>query len=186
MAQPPVSAGCAAGNSSWKYLDVLGKRPRDALKTKGQSKQNPAGVRTSAIAIHTQGERPLATRIASAPVPPARGNIADAVHDPFLVRRGQDGRSPRRGIIRERVCAGVRGAKAKGTRLGRPRRVFRRDEAIRLRAEGKSWRSVAQTLNLPSMFGSANDGAKHNRLRSKHLPFDNTISEQPSRREIAL
>jgi hypothetical protein len=31
-----------------------------------------------------------------------------------------------RGIIRERVCAGVRAAKAKGTRLGRPQRVFRR------------------------------------------------------------
>jgi putative DNA-invertase from lambdoid prophage Rac len=54
-----------------------------------------------------------------------------------------------RGIIRERVCAGVRAAKAKGTRLGRPQCVFRRDEAVRLRAEGKSWRSVAQTLNLP-------------------------------------
>jgi len=54
-----------------------------------------------------------------------------------------------RGIIRERVCAGVRTAKAKGIRLGRPRRVFRRDEALRLRAEGKSWRNVAQTLDLP-------------------------------------
>jgi putative DNA-invertase from lambdoid prophage Rac len=54
-----------------------------------------------------------------------------------------------RGIIRERVCAGVRAAKAKGTRLGRPRRVFRRDEALRLRAEGKNWRNVAQTLDLP-------------------------------------
>jgi DNA invertase Pin-like site-specific DNA recombinase len=54
-----------------------------------------------------------------------------------------------RGIIRERVCAGVRAAKANGTRLGRPRRVFRRDEALRLRAEGRSWRSVAQTLDLP-------------------------------------
>jgi putative DNA-invertase from lambdoid prophage Rac len=48
-----------------------------------------------------------------------------------------------RGIIRERVCAGVRAAKAKGTRLGRPQRVFR------LRAEGMSWRKVAQTLKLP-------------------------------------
>lgn len=54
-----------------------------------------------------------------------------------------------RGIIRERVCAGVRAAKAKGTRLGRPRRVFRRDEVLRLRAEGMSWRKLAQTLNLP-------------------------------------
>jgi DNA invertase Pin-like site-specific DNA recombinase len=54
-----------------------------------------------------------------------------------------------RGIIRERVCAGVRAAKANGTRLGRPRRVFRRDEALKLRAEGRSWRSIAQTLDLP-------------------------------------
>jgi len=54
-----------------------------------------------------------------------------------------------REIIRERVRAGVRNAKAKGTRLGRPQRVFRRDEVVRLRSEGKSWRSVAQTLNLP-------------------------------------
>src|SRR3984957_275220 len=54
-----------------------------------------------------------------------------------------------RGIIRERVCAGVRGAKAKGTRLGRPRRVFRRDEVLRLRSEGMSWRKLAETLNLP-------------------------------------
>jgi len=54
-----------------------------------------------------------------------------------------------REIIRERVRAGVRNAKAKGTRLGRPQRVFRRDEVVRLRAEGKSWRRVAQTLNLP-------------------------------------
>jgi putative DNA-invertase from lambdoid prophage Rac len=54
-----------------------------------------------------------------------------------------------RGIIRERVCAGVRAAKARGTALGRPRRVFRRDEAVRLREQGMSWRKVAQTLNLP-------------------------------------
>jgi putative DNA-invertase from lambdoid prophage Rac len=54
-----------------------------------------------------------------------------------------------RGIIRERVCAGVRAAKAKGTALGRPRRVFRRDEVLRLRAEGMSWRRLAQTLDLP-------------------------------------
>jgi putative DNA-invertase from lambdoid prophage Rac len=54
-----------------------------------------------------------------------------------------------RGIIRERVCAGVRAAKARGTALGRPRRVFRRDEAIRLRKQGMSWRKIAKTLNLP-------------------------------------
>ena len=37
----------------------------------------------------------------------------------------------------------------KGTRLGRPQRVFRRDEAQRLRAEGASWREIARKLALP-------------------------------------
>ena len=54
-----------------------------------------------------------------------------------------------REIIRERVRAGVRVAKAKGTRLGRPQRVFRRDQALHLRAEGMSWRRIAQTLEVP-------------------------------------
>ncbi|MGH9657704.1 MAG: recombinase family protein, partial [Bryobacteraceae bacterium] len=54
-----------------------------------------------------------------------------------------------REIIRERVRAGVRAAKAQGTAQGRPRRVFRRDEAQRLRAEGLSWRKIAQILELP-------------------------------------
>ena len=47
--------------------------------------------------------------------------------------------------IQERVWAGVRAAKAKGTRLGRPRRVLRRDEAPQMRAQGMSWRRVAQS-----------------------------------------
>jgi hypothetical protein len=39
-----------------------------------------------------------------------------------------------REIILERVRAGVRNAKAKGTRLRCPQRVFRRDEIVRLRS----------------------------------------------------
>jgi DNA invertase Pin-like site-specific DNA recombinase len=54
-----------------------------------------------------------------------------------------------REIIRERVRAGVRNAQAKGTPLGRPRRIFRRAEAQRLRAQGASWRKIAQTLEVP-------------------------------------
>jgi len=54
-----------------------------------------------------------------------------------------------REVIRERVPAGQRAAKAHGTPLGRPRRVFRRDEAPRPRSEGLSWRQVAQTLEIP-------------------------------------
>jgi putative DNA-invertase from lambdoid prophage Rac len=54
-----------------------------------------------------------------------------------------------RELIRERVTAGVRAAKARGRQLGRPKRIFRRDEAIRLRAEGKSWRTIASILDVP-------------------------------------
>src|SRR5262245_59282872 len=47
-----------------------------------------------------------------------------------------------RELIRERVSAGMRSAKAKGTRsgkaIGRPRRVFDREEVMRLRQDGVS------------------------------------------------
>ena len=54
-----------------------------------------------------------------------------------------------RELIRERVTAGVRAAKARGKQVGRPKRVFRRDEVVRLRADGVSWRDIAKALNIP-------------------------------------
>lgn len=55
-----------------------------------------------------------------------------------------------REIIRERTLSGVRAAKANGKALGRPRRVFRRDEVLRLReVEGISWRAIATRLGVP-------------------------------------
>ena len=56
-----------------------------------------------------------------------------------------------REIIRERTLSGVRAAKADGKVLGRPKRVFRRDEVVRLRdQEGLSWRAIAKQLGVPS------------------------------------
>src|SRR5262249_21642876 len=54
-----------------------------------------------------------------------------------------------RELIRERVTAGVRAARANGKSLGRPKRVFRGDEAMRLRGEGMSWRKIAAELGVP-------------------------------------
>lgn len=54
-----------------------------------------------------------------------------------------------REIIRERTVSGLRAARAKGQTLGRPKRVFRRDEALRLRSEDLSWRTIAQKLRVP-------------------------------------
>lgn len=76
-----------------------------------------------------------------------------------------------REIIRERTVAGVRRAKAKGKVVGRPKRVFRRDEVVRLRdAEGLSWRAIAERLGVPVM--TAVDAYKQcteNPVRSSHL-----------------
>jgi hypothetical protein len=41
-----------------------------------------------------------------------------------------------------RGSKGIRAAQARGKRLGRRRWVFRRDQAFRLRLEGKSWREL--------------------------------------------
>ncbi len=54
-----------------------------------------------------------------------------------------------REMIRERVTSGIRAAKASGKKLGRPKRVFRRDLAISLRESGMSWRKIATALQVP-------------------------------------
>ncbi len=53
-----------------------------------------------------------------------------------------------RDLIRERVNAGVRNAKACGKQLGRPRRVVSKDEVLRLRSEGASLREIAAKLGV--------------------------------------
>ena len=55
-----------------------------------------------------------------------------------------------RGMIVQRVVAGVKKAPAAGKHCGRPRRVFRRDEAARLREEGKSWAAIGRILGVPA------------------------------------
>ena len=58
-----------------------------------------------------------------------------------------------RELIRERVKAGIDRARASGTRsgkpIGRPRRQFDIERARAMRAEGRSWRSIAQALKVP-------------------------------------
>ncbi len=47
------------------------------------------------------------------------------------------------------MTTGIRAAKANGKKLGRPKRVFRRDVAISLREAGMSWRKIAAELEVP-------------------------------------
>jgi DNA invertase Pin-like site-specific DNA recombinase len=53
-----------------------------------------------------------------------------------------------RDLIRERVNAGIRNARAAGKQLGRPRRIVDRDEILRLRAEGASVRQIAAKVGV--------------------------------------
>lgn len=53
-------------------------------------------------------------------------------------------------LIKERTAIGVARARAEGKSIGRPARVFKRDEVVRLRdSEGLSWRAIAKRMNLP-------------------------------------
>jgi DNA invertase Pin-like site-specific DNA recombinase len=53
-----------------------------------------------------------------------------------------------RDLIRERVTAGIRNARACGKQLGRPRRIVNQDDLIRLKTEGASLREIAKKLGL--------------------------------------
>jgi putative DNA-invertase from lambdoid prophage Rac len=87
---------------------------------------------------------------------------ADSPMSKFLLHLFAAFAEMERGIIRERVCAWVRAAKAKGTRLGRPKRVFRREEALQAarrgdelakRCPGAKSAHVDRNRRLPGLFG---------------------------------
>ena len=53
-----------------------------------------------------------------------------------------------RALIQERVKAGLRNARAKGKRLGRPAKTVDRTTVAALRSEGASWRAIATKLGV--------------------------------------
>jgi DNA invertase Pin-like site-specific DNA recombinase len=55
-----------------------------------------------------------------------------------------------RSLICERVRAGLRNARAKGKRLGRPPADVDADKVVRLRALGRSWRKIARACGCCS------------------------------------
>jgi DNA invertase Pin-like site-specific DNA recombinase len=53
-----------------------------------------------------------------------------------------------RSLIVERVKAGLRNARAKGKKLGRPKKVMDETRIAGLRAQGRSWRAIADHLGV--------------------------------------
>jgi DNA invertase Pin-like site-specific DNA recombinase len=67
-----------------------------------------------------------------------------------------------RSLIVERVKAGLRNARAKGKRLGRPRRVIDTQRIAALRAQGLGWKRIAGELEVGvgTLYRLAGDGSK--------------------------
>ena len=65
-----------------------------------------------------------------------------------------------RDLIRERVSAGIRNARANGKKLGRPRVSANLEEILQLRAEGHSSRKIAAKLGI-------GDGTVRDRLKNQ-------------------
>jgi len=53
-----------------------------------------------------------------------------------------------RSLIAERVRAGLRNARAKGRKLGRPRVAVDASQVARLRSQGASWRAISKELGI--------------------------------------
>jgi putative DNA-invertase from lambdoid prophage Rac len=53
-----------------------------------------------------------------------------------------------RDLIRERVTAGIRNARASGKKFGRPQAAVDREQILRLQAEGYSLRKIAAMLGV--------------------------------------
>lgn len=67
-----------------------------------------------------------------------------------------------RNLIAERVRSGLRNARAKGKRLGRPTKCVDVDRINSLRAAGHSWRTIAGVMKLSV-------GTVHAAARSQHV-----------------
>lgn len=54
-----------------------------------------------------------------------------------------------RSMIVERVKSGMAAAKRNGKHCGRPKGIWRRDQARNLRAQGLSWREISKKIGVP-------------------------------------
>jgi len=67
-----------------------------------------------------------------------------------------------RSLIVERVKAGLRNARAKGKRLGRPKRVVDARRIAALRAQGVGWKRIAAEMEIGvgTLYRLAREGSK--------------------------
>ena len=71
-----------------------------------------------------------------------------------------------RDLIRERVSAGIRNARAKGRKFGRPIRPVDQDRILELRADGRSLRQIAEALGVG--YGTVRERLKNGERKTPH------------------
>src|SRR6478752_5746942 len=71
-----------------------------------------------------------------------------------------------RDLIRERVSAGIRNARAKGRKFGRPMRAVDQNRILQLRAEGQSLRQIAERLGVG--YGTVRERLKNTERKTLH------------------
>lgn len=69
-----------------------------------------------------------------------------------------------RDLIRERVSAGIRNARASGKKLGRPKSAVERREILKLKAQGLSLRKIAEKLGAG--YGTVRERLKDLRVKT--------------------
>jgi DNA invertase Pin-like site-specific DNA recombinase len=84
--------------------------------------------------------------------------LPPGLHCGLRLRRG----TPERSLIVERVKAGLRNARAKGKRLGRPRSVVDASKIAVLRSQGLGWKKTAAELGVGvgTLYRLSLDGSK--------------------------
>src|SRR5262249_2273854 len=71
-----------------------------------------------------------------------------------------------RSLIAERVKAGLRNARARGKRLGRPRKTLDLARIQDLRSQGVSWRAIAREIGVSTATVHARQGRSENVSRA--------------------
>lgn len=91
--------------------------------------------------------------------------------------------------LSERVRAGLQRARAQGTRsgkaIGRPKVVFRRDQAHELRTQGLSWRQIASRMGVSVASVRRACGSRADGSEAVLRGFGNTI-QRPALRQSEL
>ncbi len=81
-----------------------------------------------------------------------------------------------RDIIRERVKAGVNRARSRGKRLGRPQKVFHRDQVKKLRAGGLSFRQIGKQLGISPTLAHRLSQNEHGEPHQKALAIQDQVA----------